>query len=183
MSDVDTVLAIVATEMPKAGVHCLLIGGFAVNQYGYSRFTLDVDFMIVEDQADAVRTVMTHAGFTNISVHDNVVFFRQPGSTFRADFLRVDQETMRKLQAGAVKVRVRGHEVHVPALKDLLAMKIFALSQNTERRMGKDLPDIGYLTVINNLDLEADIRPLCERFGTARVYALVCAHVESIRKP
>ncbi len=32
-------------------------------------------------------------------------------------------------------------------------MKVFALAQNTDRRMGKDLPDIAFLTVINDLDL------------------------------
>jgi hypothetical protein len=183
MSDVDTVLAIVANKMPRAGVRCLLIGGFAVNYHGYSRSTLDVDFMVIEDQADSVRRVMADAGFINVTVLDNVVFFRAPGSAFRADFLRVDRETMEKLEAGAISVRVRGHEVRVPALRDLISMKIFALSQSTERRMGKDLPDIGYLTVINNLDLEKDIRPLCERFGTLRVYELIRAQVEAIRSP
>ena len=62
-------------------------------------------------------------------------------------------------------------------------MKIFALSQDVDRRLGKDLPDIAYLSVLHNLDLESDIRPLCNRFGTRKIYDLVRGQVEALRTP
>jgi len=62
-------------------------------------------------------------------------------------------------------------------------MKIFALSQNTDRRTGKDLPDIAFLTVINDLDMDADICPLCERFGTPDVCELIRKQVEGLQQP
>ena len=71
----------------------------------------------------------------------------------------------------------------VPALRDLLAMKVFALTQSTVRRMGKDLPDIAFLTVLNDLDLQADICPLCERFGSTEIYELIHKQVEGLRQP
>lgn len=183
MNDVDRVLSVVAGQLPAAGVDCLLIGGFAVNYYGYTRNTLDVDFMIVGEQLDTVREIMKQAGFTNMSIHENVAFFAPPDSTFRADFLRVDSGTMRKLLTNAAHVLVHGHDVKVPALKDLIAMKIFALSRNTARRMGKDLPDIAYLSVINGLDVARDIRPLCDRFGSDHAYRLIQDQVEALRTP
>lgn len=88
---------------------------------------------------------------------------------------------MCKLLAKAMCANVQGVEVGVPALRDLIGMKIFALSQDVPRRMGKDLPDIAYLRVIHNLDLESDIRPLCSRFGTAAVYDLIRGQVEGLR--
>jgi len=61
-------------------------------------------------------------------------------------------------------------------------MKIFALSQNVVGRMGKDLPDIAFLSVIHDLDLEGDIRPSCRQFGTPEVYDLIRGQVKSLKK-
>ncbi|MDD2707209.1 MAG: nucleotidyltransferase [Verrucomicrobiae bacterium] len=180
MTPLETILDI-ASQLPSAGVNCLLIGGFAVNYYGYTRNTLDVDFMIVSEQLDIVKRNMIQAGFTNISIQDNAAFFNFPGSPLRVDFLRTNDATMRQILAGASLVRLHGHEIKIPSLKDLIAMKIFSLSQEPVRRMGKDLPDIAYLSVLHNLDLEADLRPLCERFGTAESYELIRGQVETLR--
>jgi len=182
MINLDKVLAIASTQLSAAGVDCVLIGGFAVNYYGYTRNTLDVDFMIVGQKVDAVRQIMKQAGFTSIAIHENVAFFTEPGFPLRVDFLRVDTATMQKLLANAVDARVYGHTLKVPALKDLLAMKIFALSQNTDRRKAKDLPDIAYLTVLNDLDVTSDIHPLCDRFGTNAVYELIREQVEELQE-
>ena len=183
MTTLESILAIAAHQLPAAGVDCLLIGGFAVNYHGYTRNTLDVDFMIVAEQMDTVRRIMSQTGFTNITIEDNVTFFTSAHSSLRADFLRVDRETMGKLMANASCASVHGFELKVPALKDLLAMKIFALSQDVARRMGKDLPDIAYLSVLHNLDLTADLLPLCSRFGTPQVYELIRTHVDALRTP
>lgn len=183
MNVLDKIFEIAARQLPAAGVECLLIGGFAVNHYGYTRSTLDVDFMIVSDRLDDVRRIMREAGFSSMDIRDNVAFFSAPEEGPRVDFLRVDASTMHKLLAGAVRATVRGHELQVPSLTDLMAMKIFAFSQNTARRLGKDLPDIAYLSVINNLDVESDIQPLCDRFGSPEAFRLIQAQIEELRRP
>ena len=176
-------LAVAARQLPAARIDCILIGGFAVNYYGYTRNTLDVDFMIVAQQFCGARQIMKQSGFTNITSNKNVTFFNTPGSPLRVDFLSVDGYTMRKLLVNAVIANVYGFRIKVPALLDLIAMKIFSLSQDVDRRLGKDLPDIAYLSVINNLDLESDIRPLCNRFGTHKIYDLIRRQVEALRRP
>lgn len=181
MSLLDKAFDVVANRLPAVGVECLLIGGFAVNHYGYSRQTLDVDFMIVSERLDSVRKIMVQEGFINVAVHENVVFFHVPDSVFRVDFLRSDAETMRRLMVGARLVQVHGYSLNVPDLKDLIAMKIFALSQAPARRMAKDLPDIAYLSVLNGLSLEADLKPLCERFGNPASYELIRRQVEELQ--
>lgn len=177
------VLDVASRQLSAAGIDCILIGGFAVNYYGYTRNTLDVDFMIIAQQFDAVSQIMKRSGFTNISSNKNVAFFNTPGSPLRVDFLSVDGDTMRKLLDNAVNANVYGYEIKVPALRDLITMKIFALSQDVDRRLGKDLPDIAYLSVLHNLDLESDIRPLCNRFGTRKVYDLIRGQVKALRTP
>jgi hypothetical protein len=90
---------------------------------------------------------------------------------------------MRTLLAHAVSANVQGFPLMIPALKDLLAMKIFALSQDIPRRMGKDLADIVYLTVLNHLNLESDLRPLCSQFGSPKTYELIRDQVEALKAP
>lgn len=183
MKNLDKVFNIVSKQMPTAGIDCLLIGGFAVNYYGYTRNTLDVDFMIVAQQMNQVRSIMSDAGFTNIDIRDNVAFFSVPDEGPRVDFLRVDESTMTKLLNNSVMITIRNHELQVPSLKDLIAMKIFAFTQNTARRMGKDLPDIAYLSVLNNLSPEKDIKPLCNMFGTSEIYRMIEDQIKGLLAP
>jgi len=183
MKSLDTILDMAANQLPAAGIDCLLIGGFAVNYYGYTRNTLDVDFMIHRDQVDQVKRMMMLAGFTNISTRENVVFFNAPGAPLRVDFLRTDNHTMKALLINAVQITLHGFAVKVPALKDLIAMKIFSLSSNQAQRAGKDLPDIAYLITIHDLSLESDVRPLCDKFGSSQTYELIRRQVEALLTP
>jgi hypothetical protein len=183
MKSLDLILDVVARQLPAAGIDCLLIGGFAVNHYGYTRSTLDIDFMVVSDRMGDIRRILRSAGFTNIDARDEVTFFSRPGENLRADFLRVDESTMRRLLVEAVGMSLRGHALKLPSLRDLLAMKIFAFSHDVPRRMGKDLPDIAHLSVLHDLNLEADLRPLCDRFGTPEAFDLIRRQVEALRTP
>lgn len=72
-------------RLPESGVPFLMIGGHAVNYYGYTRATADIDFMITAQDIPAVREVMRSSGFSNISEGDTVIFFSHPESPFRVD--------------------------------------------------------------------------------------------------
>ncbi len=183
MENLDKAFSIVSQKLPEANIDCLLIGGFAVNHYGYTRNTLDVDFMIAGEQINQIRKIMLDAGFTNIDIGESVAFFSPPKGEPRVDFLRVGRSTMTKLLKNAVSIKIRGCPLFVPALKDLIAMKIFSLKENTARRMGKDLPDIAYLSAINRLSLETDIKPLCDRFGDPEIYQMIRNQIEGLRRP
>jgi len=180
VTGLDEILGLASSDLPAAGVTCLLIGGFAVNYYGYTRNTLDVDFMIISDRVDDVRRILSGAGFSNVSISETVAFFSRPGQPWRVDFLRVDEATMRKLDDGAERVVLHGHTLRVPSLRDLLAMKIFALFQSPIRRVDKDLPDIAWLAVLNDLDAERDLLPLCRRFGSEELYRKIADRMREL---
>ena len=160
----------VVNVISREGIEALLIGGFAVNYYGYTRNTLDVDFMFAADHADKLCQAMRNTGFTNIDRQDLAIFFSRPDSAFRVDFLQVDNLTMQQLLESAVMADFHGTQVKVPALKDLLAMKLFALKSNADKRIHKDLPDIAYLVVMHNIDVESDLLTLCERFADEKIF-------------
>ncbi|MDD4018997.1 MAG: nucleotidyltransferase [Kiritimatiellae bacterium] len=181
LSDLQIVFDLAAGVLASSGVKCLLIGGFAVNYYGYTRNTLDVDWMIAAEQRDVVRAVMQREGFTNSAVHANVMFFQRPGSNWRVDFLEADAGTVTQLLSRVQSVAVHGVTVNVPALKDLIAMKLFSLAQNPALRMGKDLPDIVHLSVLNGLDLTRDIHPLAIRYASETVFKMVSDQIEALQ--
>lgn len=58
MARIGEILETVAQLLDNKGIDALLIGGFAVNHYGYTRNTLDVDFMVAVN--DIVHLVLLH---------------------------------------------------------------------------------------------------------------------------
>ncbi len=162
-------------------IDALLIGGFAVNYYGYTRNTLDVDFMFAAENADSLCWAMRDVGFTNIDRQDLVIFFTQPNSAFRVDFLQADTDTIKQLLARSVDVDFHGIQLKLPALNDLLAMKLFALKSNMDKRIHKDLPDIANLVILHGIDIEADLRKLCEQFADMNVFRDVKDEISRIK--
>jgi hypothetical protein len=180
--EADLVFKIVADNLPKAGIQAIMIGGHAVNHYGYSRATQDIDFMIAAEDADAVRTIMSDAGFANIAAHENVTFFSRPGSPLRVDFLKVARSTMNTLMANAQPVAYSGRRrVFVPQLRDLLGMKLFALSQGGAKREAKDFWDIVNLVIENGFDVETELQGLCRQFGNDALFGRLREQIEALR--
>jgi predicted nucleotidyltransferase len=181
-SEVDRVLDVACRRLPATGVDWLMIGGHAVNHYGFLRATQDIDFMIAAADEPAVRRVMSEAGFTNIAAHEAVTFFNRPGSPLRVDFLKVDSATMRELLAAAVTVDYSGMgRVKLPRLQDLIAMKLHALKSGSPQREDKDFPDIVHLVIENGLTVERELRTLCQRFGTPELYQRLSARIRELR--
>ena len=181
--DIDDAFAVVCRELPAAGIRFLMVGGHAVNYYGYSRATQDVDFMIAAYDVDGVRRIMMSAGFTNVADHDVAVFFNKPGSPLRIDFLRVDEGTMDKLLANAVEVVYFGdHRVAIPRLRDLIAMKLFALRGGNVKRKDKDFPDIVNLVLEHDWDVASELKPLCDEYGDADTFFALAARIEELRR-
>ncbi len=180
--DIDAVLEVVASQCPQAGVAFIMIGGHAVNHYGVIRATQDIDFMVAATDSETVRQIMRDAGFVNIAEHESVIFFNRPDSPLRVDFLKVDRETMNKLMEHAVEVEYAASQhVWVPQLRDLLAMKLFALTAGGEKRKFKDFGDIVHLVIENGIDVETELYNLCCEFGTAAIFAELRERIEVLR--
>ena len=181
-SEITHILNVITTLLPQAGIPCIMIGGHAVNHYGVTRATQDIDFMIPITNAQSVRQIMHDAGFTNISEHETVLFVNQPDSLIRVDFLKVDPKTMQKLIANAVKISYLGStDILVPQLHDLLAMKLFALATGGPKRKGKDFGDIANLVIENNVDVETDLCSLSRQFATDAIFKELHQHIEELR--
>ena len=177
--NLETVFETVCQELPKAHVKFLMIGGHAVNYYGYIRATMDVDFMIATDAVSVVRKVMKNAGFSNISEGENVILFNHPNSSIRVDFLPIDNATMTSLLKNSVNANYSGFSIQVPSLEDLIAMKLFA-SKNPKRKE-RDLADIVQLFLENEKHSSINLKSLCDRFSNQEIFQELTIRIEESR--
>lgn len=58
----DTLHRIVA-DLERAGISFVVIGGLAVNQYGYRRFTEDIDLLMTKEGLEHFRETLVGVGF------------------------------------------------------------------------------------------------------------------------
>lgn len=180
--DLISIVKSIAEQIAVSDVEALLVGGLAVNFYGYSRTTVDIDFMIAATDTENVMKLMAELGFTEFSKITNVVFFGKPESPVRVDFLKVDNGTIAKLVSRAKTVELAGRRVKIPCLQDLIAMKLFAAAHAEARRTDRDLPDVANLAVLNDLDCEHDLKHICDQHGSEEIYADLCQRIEQLKK-
>lgn len=178
--NIEKAFAIISQDFPKEGIEFLMIGGHAVNYYGFSRATIDVDFMIAAEATPSVRSIMKAAGFSNISEGENALFFNAPGSNLRVDFLPVDAATMRQLIEHSVWIDYANYRIRVPSLADLIALKLFAIKGGSAKRGDRDIVDIVHLVIENRVDVERDLRDLCARFASDQIYAHLTQQIKEM---
>jgi hypothetical protein len=139
-----TPFAKIARAASGAGVDFLLIGGHAVNAYGYQRTTLDIDLLVSEVQLEAWKGVLASLGY--VLGHETsafVQFAEPPGSEeFPIDLMVVDAPTFQRLASGSTSRRFGDVDLRIPRVIDLIALKLHALRSPARAARGKDLPDI-----------------------------------------
>ena len=177
MTQFQNILVKTLDVLRELKIENLLIGGMAVNYYGFSRSTTDIDFMMAVSNAEPLVSAMRKAGFSSYSVQKNVMFFKNPEDPVRVDFLKIDSETLAKLMQSAVPVNIHGCQVVVPSLTHLLAMKLHSFSQSSLR--GKDLEDIVWLSIFNKVDVDAVLRPLALKYASDAIFQQVSEQIQT----
>lgn len=154
----------------------LLVGGFAVNAYGYTRNTLDVDLLVSEDHLPQVKNSFRKSGFSNLFETVAAVHCEDPESGFRIDLLPVSAETFSEMLRHSQTIE--DMPLPVVSLRDLIALKLHALMQQPEIREDRDVPDIAWLCRLNDVDLEDTLKPLCMRYATLEWYERIQRKIE-----
>jgi hypothetical protein len=158
----------ISDAFEKATIAFVLVGGHAVNHYGVTRHTADVDLMILSSAKDGAVGVLATLGYRED--HSSELFvrcIRADAATMDVDLLLVAEDTLAKIRASAVPVAIEEREVLVPSLDHLLAMKLHSL-RYTPARMLKDGGDIVALLLEHHRNPD-DIQDICDRFGSDAV--------------
>lgn len=157
----------------REGIPLLLAGGWAVCHHGYSRLTLDVDWVCPRSHEAAAIALMDNLGFskTTEGMASRFKNRRHPAFPY-VDLIWVDDVSFGKMAEpdgdGTPKPPV-------PTInfRSLLAMKLFALKDD-EERAHKDLLDIRFLLKYGHTRIpDEEFKTLCERYAGPGAYEQV----------
>ncbi len=163
------------TEARNRGLDFLVIGGLAVNFYGYSRDTADLDLLIRRDACAAWRELFSRLGYA-VEVEAEVFVQLAPprSGEWPVDLMLVGEPTFAPMLAASRQVEMYGVQLRIPSLLHLLALKLHALKHTRAHRFLKDFQDVEGLVRINQLDLQSqNIRQLFLKYGNLDLYEKV----------
>jgi predicted nucleotidyltransferase len=169
------------SETRKRHLQFLIIGGLAINQYGFSRETADLDLLVcVDDRAKWFELFATF-GYGIFNDGGNFVQFSPPEqSAWPVDLMLVQQKTFKPMCDAGREVDFYGVAARIPSLEHLLALKLHALKNARLHRFLKDFLDVENLIRINQIDIGSEnMRQLFLRYGTIELYEKISRSLAS----
>lgn len=157
----------------RAGIPLLLAGGWAVCYHGYTRLTLDVDWVCPRSRETDAVALMDQLHFTKCTGGMASRFKSRRNSVFPyIDLIWVDDSSF-AIMAEPDSSETPTPEVPVINFRALLAMKLFALKDD-HARDHKDLLDIRFLLKYGHHRIsDEEFKTLCERYAGPDAYAKV----------
>lgn len=164
----------------QKGASFILVGGHALNVYGLTRQTGDVDIVVREQDKKKWRSILESLGYKLFHDHPAFMQFSPPDIVaWPVDVMIVDKETFDGFQRGGKEFDIGGACILVPRIEHLIALKLHALKQNQAYRELKDLDDI--LELLERTDIDAageQFRKFCESYGTVEIYQRILEILE-----
>lgn len=166
-----TVFDLLAAEFGRAKIPFILVGGFAVNHYRFSRATADVDVMMTEENYERALPLLRQNGYQETVRTELFARLKNNESLMiDLDILFVDSKTFDGIRKESGETEIAGRKISVPSLNHLIALKLHSLKNNAHREI-PDLADIVNLIKINQLNPEQDsFKALCLKYGTQELY-------------
>ena len=141
------------------GIDFALIGGLALQAEGLARTTLDIDLLILSQEAEKIKAIMQRGGYELRHESSDVLNFCSKNRDLgRVDFLLAHRKyatamlkraKLKEVQAGFFKVRVL-------AAEDIIGLKVQS-SSNDPTRMLQDMADIEQLIKKNYSHLNREL--------------------------
>jgi len=159
----------------QEGIPLLLAGGWAVCHHGYSRLTLDVDWVCPRSKETEAVALMDQLHFTKCSDGMASRFKNRKHPTLPfIDLIWVDDHTFDQMaQPDPDSDSDRNHRFRVINLRALIAMKLFALKDG-QSRGHKDLLDIRMLLTYGHRQIpDHELKTMCERYAGPHAYSLI----------
>jgi len=159
-------------ETRQRNLRYLVIGGLAVNLYGYSRETADLDLLISALQRDQWLGLFSEVGYA--IYRDAAVFLQlsppQQGA-WPVDLMLVQNGTFEAMFAASRDAELYGIRSRIPSLEHLIALKLHSLKHGRFERFLKDFLDVENLILINHLDIQSEnMKQLFAKHGTIELY-------------
>lgn len=183
MTGPPDIFALVADASEKQGLPLLVIGGHAVNAYGYIRTTVDADFLVCNHDFAAWRRVFESLGYQWQGQTEAFAKLLPPQTdppSQPVDVMLVSPETFVRLREDRRELEFGSTRLPVPQPLYLIALKLHAMRNDSRRRLGKDLPDILQLIRLCEINPEGeDFRKILDRYANAQTRALLEAALQN----
>ena len=168
-------------EARKRNLQFLVIGGLAINQYGYSRDTADLDIFICQDDRAGWLEFFSEFRYTIFQDGGNFIQLSPPEqNAWPVDLMLVQEKTFRPMFAASRETDLYGIRMRIPSLEHLIALKLHALKNTQMHRFLKDFLDVENLIRINGLDVKSEnVRQLFLKYGTVELYEKVSRSLAS----
>lgn len=162
----------ISAETKKRNLRFLVIGGLAVNFYGYSRETGDLDLLIHRDNREHWLDLFSLLGYTVYQEGQGFLQLSPPKQgAWPVDLMLVRENTFGPMHTASREVDLYGVKMRIPSLEHVLMLKLHALKNAGINRFLKDFLDVENLIRINKVDIQSEnIRQLFVKYGTAELY-------------
>jgi hypothetical protein len=166
----DAVLRMFQKFFDREGIRYCVVGGLAVQAWGNSRFTNDVDISVARSDQQRVIAFAESAGYETLNItasfSNHLHSDRQLG---RLDFLYPDDQTAARMFDAAVVRPVIGTVIAPVASPEHLAMmKGMAMKQNPGRAL-YEADDVRLLLALPGVDL-ALVRDYFAKIGMLELF-------------
>jgi len=165
------------TSSRDLSLRFLVIGGHAINAYGYTRTTLDADILIAVEDAKRFRMVFEELGHQWEGETNAFVRFAPVGGdpvSQPIDLMLVDRSTFDQMDAQKVWLHFGEALLPVPSPLHLIALKLHAMRNPERFATGRDLADILQLIRICAIDLQsAEFQQTLDRYADPRTAFLL----------
>ncbi len=181
MSDLPDLFALLRKTSSEEALDFVVIGGHAVNAYGYTRTTLDADFMVCVEDATAWRDSLESLGYAWVGQTDAFARMEPPTDApnlLPVDIMLVERQTLSRITAECRLLDFGDVKLPVPQPLHLIALKLHAMKNADRLKAGKDLPDILHLVRVCQLDTESPpFRSILERYANDEIRTLLEKHL------
>ena len=166
------ILRTISLYAESKGMAFLLIGGHAVNAYGISRQTGDLDLLVPLAAKELWRDLLSKLKYSEFQCDDR--FARYNPSDLAAwpiDLMFVDEATFRKLSDSSELIPVGVAQVRVVSARHLAILKIHALKIFQSQRFNKDFTDLASLLRSGKTGIsDQELLELCLRYASSDLY-------------
>ncbi len=164
--DFQEVSSTLVRDFEKEGIHYALIGGFALGFWGAARATVDMDFLLLVEDKEAVEDILSSYNYQCIQKSENVgQYVAETANYGSVDFIYAARNISRKMLERSVEIEFgTDQKIRVLLPEDIIGLKIQALSNDPSREV-KDYADIDALIKARQTgDRKIDWQVLSEYF-------------------
>jgi hypothetical protein len=162
-----SLIEFLADQAEASDVRFLLIGGWALEAYGFARQTVDLDCLIADPDLPKVDSFLRAARFTQIAQTENFRRYRHANFGY-LDVLLVDVTTFEKIYAASQPFRIGRVILKVPSLPHFIALKLHAIKNAPARQM-RELADIEQIAGHGRIAKD-EMKQLCAQFGPPDIW-------------